>query len=212
LKNLLKAPLRQLRRIPILDREVQRRLFPRDLRRLNDVLSDTPLAGRYWVWGGLLLGWARDGRLLDDWDADFAVRSEDERAFHEAVPALEQAGYRRLFRFRNNEGEVTEYCFLRHGIKFDFFLLFPGSKATERRYYEYGEVPGGWEELEGVLPVQPLEWFRFLDRQWLKPADHEQILTAHYGDWRTPDPDWSFLNDAAIVDRRPWQALDYTWD
>ena len=40
---------------------VSRQLVAVEMRRLNDVLEATPMAGRYWVWGGLLLGWAREG-------------------------------------------------------------------------------------------------------------------------------------------------------
>jgi hypothetical protein len=206
-----RAALRQLRRIPAVDRRIGRVLFPRDLRRLNDVLADTPLAGRYWVWGGVLLGWARDGRLLDDADADFAIRSEDSDAFDAAVPALERAGFKRIFRFRNNAGEITEYSFLRHGAKFDFFFLSPCGDGGERRYFTYGETPDGWVELEGRHPDQPLEKFRFLRRDWLKLKDHDEALTGSYGDWRTPDPEWDYTDDLRIVKREPWHVTDFIW-
>src|SRR5689334_2771579 len=50
------------------------RNFEDDLRLLNDVLAATEFGPRYWVWGGMLLGWAREGRLIahDIGDADFA--------------------------------------------------------------------------------------------------------------------------------------------
>ena len=35
-----------------------------DLQRLNDVLATTPIANRYWLFGGLLLGYAREGSVL----------------------------------------------------------------------------------------------------------------------------------------------------
>jgi hypothetical protein len=209
--DLPRATLRQLRRISVVDRQIGRLLFRRDLRKLNDVLAQTPLAGRYWVWGGVLLGWARDGDILDDADADFGIRSTDTEAFEAAVPALEQAGFRRIFRFQNNAGEITEHSFLRHGAKFDFFFLFPCEGSGERRYFTYAETPEGWVEQEGRELDQPLEPFRFLRRDWLKAKDHKAALTASYGDWRTPDPDWSYADDLGIVARRPWKVTDFVW-
>lgn len=199
-----------LGRLAPLDRRA-RRTFARDLRRLNDVLSNTPLAGRYWVWGGLLLGWAREGRLLahDVGDADFVVYSEDSEFFYEAVPALEHAGYERTFEFKNNEGQITQHSFACNHAKYDFFFLFPSDDARERRFFLYGESPDGWVELEGALPNQPLEPFDFLRRNWLKPKQHETILTAEYGDWRTPDPNWDYMDDRTIFARRAWNRTDY---
>ena len=54
-------------------------LFAADLRDLHDALERTDLRGHYWVWSGLLLGWAREGAVLphDSLDADFAVTDDD---------------------------------------------------------------------------------------------------------------------------------------
>ena len=51
-------------------------LFEKNLVLLNDVLQSTPLAGRLWVLGGVLIGWAREGRVLahDSHDADFVAK------------------------------------------------------------------------------------------------------------------------------------------
>src|SRR5713226_9809326 len=104
-----------------------RSLLARDLQRLNDVLATSELAGRYWVFGGLLLGWAREGSILrhDTRDADFAIRCEDLRSLYASVPALNRAGFRCLFRFSNNADEVTELTFMRRGAKFEFFGMKP---------------------------------------------------------------------------------------
>lgn len=186
------------------------RLFRRDLRHLNDLLARTRLAGRYWVWAGLVLGWAREGRLLARSlpDADFGVRAEDAMLIEEAIPQLERGGYRLLWRFRNNDGQITEYTFLRHGAKFEFFIFFSGTAAGCRRYFTY-LVPNRIE-LESQLPEQTLEPFEFLDRTWLKPRLHELELAAIYGDWRTPDPNWFYADDLTIFARRPWTRPDRT--
>ena len=92
--------VQRVREVPITYRTAWP-LYAGDLRRLNDVLSHTSLAARYWVWGGMLLGWARDGSLLahdtKHLDADFGVLAEDEERFDTAVPVLERAGFRRLY-------------------------------------------------------------------------------------------------------------------
>jgi hypothetical protein len=145
-------------------------------------------------------------------DVDFLLLSEDEGHLLDAVPALEEAGFHRRFRYRNNRGTVTEYTFARHEASFDFFLFFPDAQPGVRRYFSYYYTPDDLLELEGELVEQPLEQFRFLDRSWLKPKDHEAYLDAIYGDWKTPQPDWSPLSDGALVDRRPWNATSYAWD
>jgi hypothetical protein len=87
--------------------------FTRDLRRLNDVLAKTPLAGHYAVTGGLLLGWARNRAiLLDDVrDADFTYLIEDASLFDASVPSLMRAGFVPAVRFVNNDGLSVEHRF-----------------------------------------------------------------------------------------------------
>ena len=72
------------------------RRFVANLQRLNDALKRTELDGHYWVWSGLLLGWARDGAVLahDCLDADFAVADRDFHRLVDAVPAIMRAGFR----------------------------------------------------------------------------------------------------------------------
>ncbi len=58
---------------PLSDR-LFRRHFVADLQLLNDTLAAHGLAQSYWLWGGVLLGWAREGApLAHDRDADFAL-------------------------------------------------------------------------------------------------------------------------------------------
>lgn len=181
-------------------------LFEEDMRLLNDVLAGSALDRRYWIWGGLLLGWARDGRVLahDVGDADFAFSREDEELLVAAEPRLRAAGFRRWFSFRNCRGERTEHVFVRHGFRFEFFRM-DEVDADTHEYYVYG--PGAVEpvELVGHLPRQQLEPFEFLGRTWMKPHDHELLLRTCYGDWRTPDPMWSMFDDGSVVARRAWR-------
>lgn len=188
-------------------------VFARDLRLLHDILDATPFGGRYWVWSGLLLGWAREGALLahDLHDADFGFLPHDAPLFPDAARALMRGGFAPLHRFVNNAGEVTEYTFTRHDAKFEFWMIAP--RADRLRHYAYSDGgPGGPPtQVAAEISFQRLDHFRFLGRRWRKHVDHELELTQLYGDWRTPDETWDYMRGRAIVDRRPWRDPRYRW-
>jgi hypothetical protein len=184
----------------------QRARFEDDLRLINDVLADSPLAGRYWVWSGLLLGWAREGRVLphDIGDADFGYDAADDRLLDQVEPILAAAGFTRWYFFRNSAGELTERVFVRHGFKFEFFRMADVGDGNYQfyGYHLYDDHP---LEIMGRTSRQEVEPFSFLDRHWLKPRDHDLSLRTNYGDWRTPDPGWDALAGPAVLARRPWR-------
>jgi hypothetical protein len=189
-------------------------MFEADLRRLNDAIARTEFRGRYRLLGGLLLGWAREGRVLghDLRDADFAYDGDDHDLFLAIVPELRAAGFRPMLRYRNNAGQHTEHCFSRRGAKFEFFRL--DRVGDKHRYHLYGTDPARPDEqLEIVceLDAQPWEPVDFIGRTWLKPADHEAELELVYGSWRIPDPTWFFLDDGSKVSSRKWEVSDNTW-
>lgn len=199
-------------RVGLLQRCVVRLLI-RDLQLLNDVLEQSTLEHRYWVWGGLLLGWAREGHILehDCADVDFCVLDEDFARIADAVPALAAAGFRCYRRFVNNAGATTEVTFTRHGIRFEFFRMYPtGSKLS---YFLYdGQSANGPLEVAASIPRQKIVPFHFLGRDWLKHEDHAAELTAIYGDWKTPQKDWSYLDAYAVDDRHGWLRGNAPWD
>lgn len=205
---LAKAPV-----VAPLYRHIRSIRFHEDLRLLHDVLSESELAGHYWVWGGLLLGWAREGQVIvaDVGDADFCYAGQDDHRFEQAVPLLLAAGFRRWFSFRNGAGELPVQSFIRRGSKFDFFRM---TEVGDRwwEYYLYGSSDEGPVELVAHLPRQELESFFFLGRTWLKSQDHILELTTNYGDWDTPDPEWSYLDDGAVVSRRAWRPMTVSAD
>jgi len=201
-----------LRRVPGVAR-LQRYVYIRDLQGLHDTLERTPLRGHYWIWGGLLIGWAREGAVLsfDTEDADFCVRAEDRPLFDAAVPALMRAGFRRHGRFVNNDGEVVMLSLRRHGARFEFYMM--ESHEGMLRYFVYGDTSSGEIEVECQIPDQDLTSFDFLGRTWLKHVDHDAELTAIYGDWRTPKADWSYLaEDQAALANRPRRQKGYRWE
>jgi phosphorylcholine metabolism protein LicD len=176
---------------------------------LNDALAQTALSSRYWVWGGMLLGWAREGRILaHDADADFAFFREDLDSFRSAIPSLAQAGFELNHAFVNNDGRMTEYVFYKDHLKFEFFET--DRQGDHCRYWSF--YPPDRLEMTGLVLWDGLSKFDFLGRTWLKPADHEAHLAATYGDWRTPRSDYNYVTDEkSIVARCRWER-NIVWD
>lgn len=191
-------------------------LFARDLRRLHDVLADTDLAGHYWVTFGLLVGWAREGRLLqhDLGDADFGVRLEHVPLLEAAVPALRQAGFRPYAPELANDGRVTDMDFYRSRrwpfARFDFKIF--DRVDGQLRYFNHSWNPDRPVEVDCRIPEQELIPVQFVGRTWLRSADADLELTAIYGDWRRPRPDWDSLRDersafcCQVWTNVPWSA------
>lgn len=188
------------------------RNFAAGLRDLNDALQQTELDGHYWVWSGLLLGWARDGAVLphDCLDADFAVSDRDFHRLVAAVPAIVRAGFRCDRRFINSAGQITELTFLRHGARYEFFRMFPDD-GGRRRYYMYSIKLKEITEVEAFVPEQGTVPFSFLGRSWLKPKDHALELRSVYGSWEVPDPSWSYLDTLDLDARRVSPYPHFDW-
>jgi hypothetical protein len=187
-----------------IDQYVRERVFVQDLQLLNEVLGRTACSGRYWVWSGMLLGWAREGRILrhDLRDADFAYAGEDEQLIRDGLDSLVRAGFRRGFSLPNNAGVLTEHTVIRHGARFEFFRMSPIESHWE--YHVYGTHERRPIQLTARVPQQELERFDFLGRSWMKPLDHDAELTLLYGDWRTPDTNWNYLDQGGVVRRDEW--------
>jgi hypothetical protein len=152
---------------------------------------------------GTLLGLERDGRLLaNDDDADLAVWLED---FSLARRTLEAIGF---LRASNSPpfGNVASFVLLQPRLSLDLFGI--------RREPEHARLVGGaW--LYGKPPshqrIVHYPWFDLAGRAgpagevwWPQPAD--TLLTALYGDWHTPQPDWD-----SLVSCRALQETNLQW-
>jgi hypothetical protein len=181
--------------------------FQQDLRLLHDVLERTPLAGRYWLRAGLLLGWAREGKVLahDCNDADFGYLQADRTRLLEALPALLQAGFHPGNVFKNSAGSATEYRVIRRGARFEFFEMAEVGDQFEYFLYAcHGTFQKTPIQMRCRVPKHGLEKIEFIDRQWCKPDRHEEQLEVMYGQWRQPDPEHEYTNSGAVVERSPW--------
>lgn len=166
--------------------------FERELVLLNDTLAHSSLAGRYWVIGGLLIGWARQGSVLphDCQDADFGLLNEDRERFLATIPLLIAAGFAPFARYVDNRGVSVEYSFAKQGVRFDFFFHEPAGDKLRSTFFGFSPAHEHPEPIELIceVPRYGLSPMEFLGRTWLKPDDHESFLTAEYGNWRVANP------------------------
>jgi hypothetical protein len=184
-------------------------ILEQNLRLLHDVLQDGPLADRYWVIGGLLLGWAREGRMLwhEPQDGDFAYFREDRQKLLASVPRLIDAGFNVDRRLSNNQGDPAAYILEKDWASFEFFenerrdgVVRSWSFGSRVRHNETVPI-----EIVCQVPAFDLAPMEFLGRTWRKPDDHAAYLNAVYGDWKTPNFDFDYVrDDPSIVDVHPW--------
>jgi hypothetical protein len=178
-----------------------RRQFRANLRRLHDTLASTVLDQHYWLWGGQLIGAFRERDIVahDDQDADFALLRRDLAFWPEAAAALIADGFEPRFVYRNHEGQVVEYQFRKDGAGFDFFIV--DEIDGQFRSFCFGRG----REFESRLAAHGWDQQSWLDRHWRVPHDAEGVLTAIYGDWRRPQPDYDYTrDDRTLVAARAW--------
>jgi len=209
----------------------RRSRFINDLILLNHTIATTPLDQHYWVSGGLLLGWARERKLLDNdyHDADFGILASDRSLFLSAIASLKEAGFRPLYRWRNNSYRTTEWVLEKNGARFEFFE-YEKKAPNMLRNFGYFPMECSWEEVsakhpfvieqvELLLPDQPRVPFTFLEVDWLKAQDHELELDSLYGPrWRASRDEFYSTpwitghHSPAVVVREPWKVTNFDWD
>ena len=144
---------------------------------------------------GTLLGLIRNGCLLDfDKDLDIAVQME---FWDTCCAALEQAGWARA-PMRIEYANYREYVHPELGITLDVC----GLQARGKQIVGGFALPGYPDEYQrvSVFPKFDLTQ-RSTDygEVWF-PRQPERILTAFYGDWRTPNPHWDTVISACNLE------------
>jgi SAM-dependent methyltransferase len=194
------------------EQEGSRDLLVANLQLLNDTLATTPIAGRTWIFGGLHLGIVREGGIMlhDTKDVDFAFLGEDVERLGASFPALIEAGFTPHFRFPGLAGEATEFSFIKDDAKFEFFRL--DRVGDELIFHHYGQLPDRSIRNRCAIPAQPLAELRLADRTWLAARDADVELTALFDDWRTPNPDWNYLEGPSVRETSVWDdATFHLW-
>ena len=175
----------------------------RGIERLHDILADTPLRDRYWLFLGLLLGCIRDGGPIPwDRDADFAFLDRDLPAFLEALATLRRHGYELRPMQVNNDGRTTKWALRREGFKYEFFQV--DQRGDRFRWHYHRRNPP--TEIVNEVPAHGFARFQLYGRSFLVPEDADGQLTLLYGNWRQPDPGYLYWRDCkAIVSSEPWR-------
>ena len=140
---------------------------------------------------GTLLGLVRNGCLLDfDKDLDIAVRME---SWDACCAALEQAGWARS-PMRIDYANYRDYVHPELGITLDVC----GLQARGKQIVGGFSLPGYPDEYQrvSVFPKFDLIQRNSEHGQVWFPRQPEKILTAFYGDWRTPNPNWDTVISA----------------
>jgi hypothetical protein len=158
----------------------------RDLRLAKKILDE--LGIRFWLAGGTRLGAVREGDFIThDSDIDIGVW-DDVPGHHRIYRGLEAGGFR-LTREYGEEGRAGhQYAFRTPGgTNFDVFFYV----REPNRCWSGLWVNGTCKKV--VFPsITDFVDVEFCGDKFLIPANYEEILTAEYGDWRTPEKDYSW--------------------
>lgn len=179
----------------------------RDLQVMNDVLSASALAGRFWIIGSTLRAWALGGELPEGKSSsfEFAFRGADIVRARYAFVDLIRMGFLPRHRYPGPGQTLRALNLMRHGTTF-ILRRMDQSDPTHQSSYSYCQVDGRFVEVRHLHVCQPMELVDFLDRPWFKPLDHESELRDEYGDWRSVNSEWSPLQAKNIAEQRPWSS------
>lgn len=176
------------------------------------------MAGRLWLMGGIAIGYARNGRALDNdlTDVDLGYADVDHEAMMRALPHLVANGFGLAHRLEDNAGTQTIMRLRRDGVWIDLVRCF---RRDDKEYWITYAI-------ERTTPLASCEVeveteVRFQDKvptvpplygtTWLRAADLPSYLDEQYGErWRAPDSafyaaQWDHVRDSpAVVRVEPW--------
>lgn len=146
---------------------------------------------------GTLLGLVRNGCLLDyDKDLDIAVGME---SWDACCAALEKMGWARS-PMRIDYSNYRDYVHPESGITLDVCGL---QDRGDQRIIGGFSLPGHPAEYQRVSVFPQFDLIQRVTEYgevWF-PRQPEKILTAFYGDWRTPNPNWDTVISALNLEK-----------
>lgn len=150
---------------------------------------------------GTLLGCYREGGLIQhDSDVDIAIDVKD---YDKVKSLIESSGIYHFHMTWRRELCVIKHLFRRSESQIDVFFMERKGDDYLLIDYEANSFSGTWD-IERCLKFK-YEWFesfntvKFLGMDIQIPVGTEQILEAHYGDWRTPTSNWKTEDSKAYV-------------
>lgn len=183
---------------------------------VNNIINNTGII--LWIEWGTLLGYIREGKLIDhDYDLDFATWELEPNEYKRLSSSLKEKGFSLVRQFKNGDSIVSEtyqykgvlvdidYC-QRSGKKCVFYE-YDIEKDTiihkEGRTYRYEKL--------GVY-IYSFPTFRVVKTQFQNgiecyiPENTDIQIVYRYGkDWRIPNPehDWKDLNNYEYIGSVP---------
>jgi len=212
-------------------RPVRGLLLRRVLRHLSATLEETPMAGKLWLMGGIAIGYARNGRALDNdlTDVDLGYADADHEAMMRSLAHLGTNGFALVHRLEDNAGTQTIMRLRRDGVWFDLVRCF---RRDDKEYWITYAIDRSSPRAPRELEVETQDRFQEVETQvrfqekvptvpplygttWLRAADLPSYLDEQYAEkWRAPDrvfyaAQWDHVRDSpAVVRVEPWEG---TW-
>jgi hypothetical protein len=175
--------------------------------KIVSALNKTPMRKRFWMCGGILLGYAREGRLLShDTDIDFHYWVEDEEILLDVLKNLCQHEFSYVGEMIDNNNRCTQHV-IRYGkVKIDFFVAWRVDGKVQWTCYTTPHWNRPSRQYLNEIPDLQTAEVEFYGLPVSKPIDHETYLQAIYGNWMEPMVDYTYYVDScSIIACEPWR-------
>ncbi|MBF0153677.1 MAG: LicD family protein [Magnetococcales bacterium] len=179
------------------------KMFQSNLLKFQVIVAEPPFKDHIVLWGGVLLGWMREGRILPwDRDADFLIFDSERHLLPELISRLEAAGFELMITYFANDGVASEYSFVKGGRKFDLFIMKRELGMAQYLLFHRLSPKHPQSLITCAFPWHGTERGWFLGREWTIPARTDEHLASIYGQWRMPNPAYRYWeDDVSIISR-----------